>query len=442
MKVQTGQGVKSPSVLHGIKRDVITTKTTTGELRNVYKIKSKKRSRRALICAIGLKERKLKNKKYTVVKGNTDNSLALESLAVVSATAGTVSQSGGIIRTAVRGTAKGAETIKTISKNGLKIGSRKDIGKIATVVSGRISNIAKDTGAQLLKTKIDKSTVTDTGTESIKQGLTDMRHVHNARKAVLNTARTTIKTGRAIKNMPKDTRAQVQRIKNRMKRARAMAKKTAEVIKKILTSKTGIIILLAVVVLLLLVFLISGLVTIICSAVSGLFAWMCPDGDTTNTAISDNISTYISQIQAVETEIQTEIDNIVNSLSPEYRYDGSQIIGLNKYKNSDLSISDYNAVLAVLATQKYRKVLDGGTADFSFTDEEIRNVVEMFYNFSYRYEYAYCPDCDCSIDESFLLSLSTDSFTISSVKYNSTYSYYEMKLQGSTYQHASSLTSV
>lgn len=106
---------------------------------------------------------------------------------------------------------------------------------------------------------------------------------------------------------------------------------------------------------LLVVLLINGIITVICSAVSSLFAWMCPDGDTSDETIKNNIGTYISQIQQCETDIQAEIDAVVNSLAPEYRYDGTQIQGLNQFANSKLQLYDYNAVLAVLATQKYQK---------------------------------------------------------------------------------------
>ena len=94
----------------------------------------------------------------------------------------------------------------------------------------------KDTGNQLIKTKIDKTKITDTGTETIKEGLTDIRYADNTRKVVLNTARSTVKAGYAVKNMPRETRSQVNRIKNNAKKAREAAKKTADVVKKVLTS--------------------------------------------------------------------------------------------------------------------------------------------------------------------------------------------------------------
>lgn len=190
---------------------------------------------------------------------------------------------------------------------------------------------------------------------------------------------------------------------------------------------------------LLVVLLINGIITVICSAVSSLFAWMCPDGDTSDETIKNNIGTYISQIQQCETDIQAEIDAVVNSLAPEYRYDGTQIQGLNQFANSKLQLYDYNAVLAVLATQKYQKVLEGGTDDFYFTVEEIREAVEMFYSFTYYYGYDYCPNWDCSLDENCLLSLSANSFEISGISYNSYYNYYEVTMHGPTYEHASSM---
>ena len=213
--------------------------------------------------------------------------------------------------------------------------------------------------------------------------------------------------------------AQAQEAKNNVKRVKEAAKKTAATVKKVLTSKVFWILMLVALLVLLVVLLINGIITVICSAVSSLFAWMCPDGDTSDETIKNNIGTYISQIQQCETDIQAEIDAVVNSLAPEYRYDGTQIQGLNQFANSKLQLYDYNAVLAVLATQKYQKVLEGGTDDFYFTVEEIREAVEMFYSFTYYYGYDYCPNWDCSLDENCLLSLSANSFEISGISYNS-----------------------
>lgn len=457
--IQTGGQVSVPSVQTAIDNSFIKTQRSTDfiktsaltysdDVKEIFKasenleekiLEADKLWRKKVKSrANGLKERGLKNQKYTFAKVDSEGSEAIEMVQTVQSAGGTVAQTGGMLRASIKNTSNGIGNIKTMVKNGgMKLGSRKDISRIATSVRGNIANIAEDTGQQLLKTKIDKSKITDTGTEAIKQGLADLRYADNARKAVLNTARTTVKAGYAVKNMPKNTKAQVQRIKKNAQRAKKAAQKTAVVIKKILTSKVGLIIILAVILLMLIIMLLNGLITVICATVSGLFSWMFPDGDTSDTAVQNNISTYISQIQQCETDVQAEIDAIVNGLAPEYRYDGTQIDGLNKFGNSDLQLVDYNAVLAVLATQKFQKVLDNGTADFTFTEEEIRNAVEMFYSFSYYYEYDYCPAWDCSIYENCLLSLSDGSFYVTSNVYNAEYGVYEITFEGSTYEHAS-----
>ena len=375
----------------------------------------------------------LKNKKYTIAKADSDGSAAIESVQLVQSSASSIAQTGGMLKTAVKGTAKGAESIKTMVKSGVKIGSAKDIGRIATAVGGGVKNIAGNIGNNLLKTKIDKSTVTDTGTETIKQGFTELRHADNARKAVLNTARRSVNTVKAIRDMPKNTRAQIQRIRNNARRAKEIAKKTAAIFKKIFTSKIGVIILFLITLLLIVVLLITGIVTAISSVIGGLFGWMCPNGDTSDNAIRNNIQSYIAEIQQCETNIQAEIDKITK-LEPEYRYDGTQIGGLDNFKNRTLDLMDYETVLAVLATKKFQKIMDGET-DFNFTHEEIRDAVEMFYNFDYRYEYGYCPGLDCSQDLSYVnlydgvYSTTYDRFT----------KLYRIVLEGSTYTNVTSL---
>ncbi len=461
--IQTGGQVSVPSVQTAVDNSFIKTQRSTDfiktsaltysdDVKEIFKasenldekIKTADKLWRKKVKsrAIGLKERGLKNQKYTFAKVDSEGSEAIEMVQTVQGAGSAVLQTGGILRTAVKSTSNGIGSIKTMVRNGVKLGSRKDISRIATSVRGSVANIAKDTGQQLLKTKIDKSKITDTGTEAIKQGLTDLRYVDNARKAVLNTARTTVKAGYAVKNLPKNARAKVQEAKKNIKRAKEAAKKTAIVVKKAMTSKVFWIIMLIAAIILILVLFINGIVAMICSVVSSLFAWTCPDGDTSDEAISNNICTYISKIQQCETDIQAEIDAIINSLDPEYRYDGSQITGLNRYSNSNLELCDYNAVLAYMATKKYQKVLEKETEDFHFTDEEIREAVEMFYEFYYEYDYDYCPDSDCCIDEDCLLSYSDYSFDIVDTYYDSYYDCYEISLEGPTYTESSSMYTI
>ncbi|MCR4759743.1 MAG: hypothetical protein K5705_05670, partial [Oscillospiraceae bacterium] len=299
---------------------------------------------------------------------------------------------------------------------------------------------AMQTGTSLLKTKIDKSTTTDTGSEAIKQGLTDLRYADNTRKALQNTARGSIKATRAIRNMPRETRAQMQRIRKRARKTGQAAKKSADTVRRVLSTKAGRIIALGGLAVFLSVFLLNGLLTVIVSAAASLFSWLAPDDDTADTTMQSNIRTYISQIQGIEAEKQREVNGIANSLSPEYKYNGTQITGLNRFGNRVISPYDNYAVLAVLAVQKFRTVQETSTANFSFTQDEIRTAVEQFYTLNYQYKYSWCPSCDCSMDSDCTLSLADGGFRISGTSYDSEDNSYNMTLTGPTYTHASSMS--
>lgn len=133
-------------------------------------------------------KQKSKREKYSSAKLDSDGSAAIEMVQGVQAAGNAAVQAGGILRTAVKGGANGLGGIKTFVQRGVNVGSIRDVGRIATAVNTTVANAAKDTGQQMLRTKIDKSTITDTGTETIKQGLTELRYADNVRKAAVNTA--------------------------------------------------------------------------------------------------------------------------------------------------------------------------------------------------------------------------------------------------------------
>ena len=363
--------------------------------------------KKAILRNMQIKQKRLKNKRYTVAKNDDDNLLA-ESTEVIRYSAGSVIQAGESFKNTVAVASSGINSVRSMVKNGVKIGTKKDVGKIFTAVGGGIKNVVSDTENQLLKTKIDKSKITDTGTETVKQGITEIRHIDNARKAVLNTARNTVKAAVAIKNMPRDTRVQVKKIKKNAKRTIEVAKKTAVIIKKIFTSKIGIIILLALAVILMLVLLINGLVTLVSAAITSLFSWLISeDEDKDADKILDDYSTSI--VEYIE-EKQSEIDDIVEGFICDKRqyppYD--EITELNQFGNKDIADIDENSVLAILAVIRYRdlqKDNDSGDDEekeikFEFTDDEIGEVIEKFYDFEYRYEYGHChyPYCKCKTE--------------------------------------------
>lgn len=115
----------------------------------------------------------LKRKKYIIADADSDGSAAIEIGQSVTDTAEAVVQTGGTIRTAVQKSAAGIGKIHTMVKHGVRLGSARDVGKVAANIGSGIrtgiADAAKQTGTGLLKTKIDKSTTTDTGTEAIKK---------------------------------------------------------------------------------------------------------------------------------------------------------------------------------------------------------------------------------------------------------------------------------
>lgn len=382
--------------------------------------------KKAILRNMRIKQMRLKNKRYTVAKSDDDNLLS-ESAELVRSSADTVIQVGEAFKNTVAVASSGINSARSMAKNGVKIGTKKDVGKIFTAVGGGIKNVASDAGNQLLKTKIDKSKITDTGTETVKQGITEIRHIDNARKAVLNTARTTAKAAVAVKNMPRDTRVQVKKIKKNAKRTKDAAVKVFTVVRKALTSKVGIIILLALAVILMLVLLINGLVTLVSAAITSLFSWLISDDESKDTdKILDDYSTSI--VEYIE-EKQSEIDEIVEGFVCDTRqyppYD--EISELNQYGNKDIADIDENSVLAILAVIRYRDLQkDNENGDdeeeeikFEFTDEEIQKVIEKFYDFEYCYEYDNChyPYCKCKTEVTIYNEGTPYEYTVESTEY-------------------------
>lgn len=377
----------------------------------------------AILRNMRIKQMRLKNKRYTVAKSDDDNLLS-GSVDVIRSSADTVIRAGETFKNTVSVAASGINSVCSMVKNGVKVGTKKDVGKIFTAVGRGVRNVASDAGNQLLKTKIDKSKITDTGTETVKQGITEIRYIDNARKAVLNTARTTAKAAVAVKNMPRDTRVQMKRIKKNAKRTKDAAVKFFTVVRKALTSKVGIIILLALAIILMLVLLINGLVTLVSAAITSLFSWLISEDESKDTdKILDDYSTSI--IEYVE-EKQSEIDDIVEGFVCDKRqyppYD--EITELNQYGNKDIADIDENSVLAILAVIRYRDLQeDGGDEEqeikFEFTDDEIAEVIEKFYDFEYRYEYGNChyPYCKCKTEVTIYNEGTPYEYTVKSTKY-------------------------
>ena len=173
--IQTGGQVSAPSVTKAVDNSYIKTQRSTEYIRTsrLTYSDSVKEAFKITPNAVGVTPYGFNNQKYITGETDSEGSEAIEMLKTVQSTGGVVAQTGGTLRTAVKSTSNGIGSIKTMVKNGVKLGSRKDISRIVTSVRSGVTNIARDTGQQLLKTQIDKSKITDTGTETIKQGLTE-----------------------------------------------------------------------------------------------------------------------------------------------------------------------------------------------------------------------------------------------------------------------------
>lgn len=359
---------------------------------------------------------KLSRKKYTFAKRNDENPNNLVSVENTVSAVGSFVHTGGVIRTAVGGTRNTADRIRTAVNNGVKVGSAKDVGNSINTVFNSMGNVTsnavKESGRSLLRTRVDKTNTTDTGTEAVKQGLTELRYADNARKAVYNTAVGGVKTARSIKETPKAVKEDVKKArekilrKNRAKQVKSAkktgtaAKKTAGAAAKAVTSKSFILIALGCCLILLVTTLLSGFISVIVSSISSMLSWSEPKDDTTQ---SDHLQAYHTQVQNIQSGIQSEIDSNYE-YTAEYRYDGTEITSLDQYGNLTLAV-DENAVIAA-AVREYAAGND------SISDETISEVIEYFYKYSHYTETGNCPDFDCMKDENIEHKISDGDFSV------------------------------
>lgn len=343
-------------------------------------------------------KQKSKREKYNSAKLDSDGSAAIEMVQGVQAAGNAAVQAGGILRTAVKGGANGLGGIKTFVQRGVNVGSIKDIGRIATAVNTTVANAAKDTGQQMLRTKIDKSTITDTGTETIKQGLTELRYADNVRKAAVNTAHGISK----LKLKQRKSKYVNQRLIRR--NSKKAARIAAANMRKMIFSKAGLIVLGAAAVILVLVILVTSVVTIICSVISSLFSWLFPPPSSSGNSKTETEMLYDYRTAVVEYigDKQQNINNIVDGFVCDKRSYSpySVITSLNQFGNKKIKTEDYNEILAILAVKKYRE-MDGDISnmELNFTAEEIAETIERFYTFDYSYSYGHCSGRDCQKSE-------------------------------------------
>ncbi len=476
MEIKTQKARDTPET--NVERNGIETQKMSGGVRNTFMVKSVKktgvnnvsRSRDLVLKNPNvnreerirqlrdIKRRKdyfkhmntLNRKKYITSRSDDGNPNNIASVEETVSAAQSVVQSGGLIRTAVGGTRNTAGRIQTAVKNGVKVGSVKDVGRtfgVAAVVAKNATTEAlKEGGRSLLQTKIDKSTTTDTGMEAVKQGLTDIRYVDNARRGIYNMAQGGIKTARSVKETKQAVGRDVRKIreniirKNRAKKAAKSgakagskvageaAKKSASVIGKVVTSKGFIVVALGGILILLCVNLISGFLSMILTTIASMFSWMDPKDP--NVDKYKYLLAYHEKVQEIEAEIQAELDEVF-VYTPEYRYDGSEITSLNQYGNTQIAV-DENGVIAAAALIEFKNSND------KISDETIIDVIDKFYEYSQNTENGYCPDHDCMKEESTLTAADGD-FYVSNTAYVASSNEYAVSFRGTCYEHTSSV---
>ena len=390
----------------------------------------------------------LSREKYTTAKREEESSGNIATVQSTVNAAQGVMQTGGAIRTAVSGTRTTAGRIQTAVNRRVSVGSVRDVGRMAGSAGAAAKNATvgavKEAGHSLLKTKIDKTTTTDTGTEAVKQGLTEIRYVDNARKAVSNTVKGGIKTARSIKETPKSVGRDVQKIReNIIRRHRAKqaakakktgkaagqaAKKGVSFVGKVVKSKGFIIIALGAGLVLLVVVLLTSFISMILSAISSMFSWLIP-GDGMNPY--QYLQQYYTRVQTLEETIQEGIDDDYE-YTPEYRYDDTEITSLNQYGNLTLDV-DMNAVIAAAAVKRFE------VGDDMLTDDDLAEMIEYFYSYDHHIDTDYCPDADCMKDENVELTIADGDFSIASTSYVPSTNEYAVTFKGSCYEHTSSV---
>ncbi len=382
----------------------------------------------------------LARKKYTKAKGDDGSPNNIASVERTVAVAGGVVHAGGVIRTAVGGTRTAAGRIQTAVKSGVRLGSVKDVGRMAggigTAAKNATVGAVKQTGHSLLRTKIDKTTTTDTGMEAAKQELTDLRYADNARKAVHNTARAGIKTVCSIKDTPKAVKRDVRKLREKLirkRRAKQLARRKGKsaggrlvnVFHRGKGSGGVIAIALAGVSILLIIVLLTSLLAMIISAICSLFSWLMPGK---GWSPYEALQKYQANVQKIQAQIQEDIDGDY-VYTPEYRWDGSEITSLKQYGNLTLDV-DVNAVIAATAADRFQY------GDDMLKDEDLKKWMEKFYTYKHHIDTGHCPSCDCKREEK---ELTASDFSASETVYVPSTNSYNVTFKGSCYEYTNSV---
>ncbi len=354
---------------------------------------------------------------------------------------------GGIIRTAVGGTHNATSRIQTAVNRGvssaLAADTRSSAGKIGLKAADTAISAVRESSRTLIQTRVDNSSVCDTGSQAAKQGADNMKLLSKTKAKIGKVFQGRIRTASAVNKRPEKESQRITKARERYirknraakavskgKKGKAVAQKSISFAGNIISSKGFYIIALAAALILICVTLVSGFISLLLSTISSLFSWFEPSG-----AGAVNSYQYLQQykaaVQQIEAELQEDIDDEYE-YTPEYRYDDSEITSLDQYGNMTLFV-DENGVVAAAAVIEYMRGND------IIADETIRDVVDSFYSFSTSISNGYCPDCACMIDENKELTIENGDFSVSNTSYIESSDKYAVTFKGSCYEHTSSV---
>lgn len=297
-----------------------------------------------------------------------------------------------------------------VGKSGVSLAGK------AVVRSGKLAGkAALNMRDRILSASIDKTKVTDTGMETINQGITYVRYVDNARRAVVNTERATVsgiktavKAADRIKSFPKDTVRFVKHTERTVRNtavrtaqtAKAIAKagkKVAALIGKIVTSKVFPIIL-AAAALIIIVVLMLNFISGIIMAVGGMFSWT--GDDDIDTTYKKQVEKYIETVKEIIEDEQEKIDDVYYGFEcdrTEYEpYNEITEFREERFTYKKIAIDsddEYKKVIAIAAAKWYTDTLqsDNPPDDFKLKKEQLEEVIKKSYQLDYEYEQDYCP---------------------------------------------------
>lgn len=307
-------------------------------------------------------------------------------------TAKTAVKTGKKIQTGVVYSARqGKRVMTSIHDNGIKntaISIAKSAPKTAVKTGmGLAKNVAKGTATgiktavksgvtagveRVESASINKQMVYDTGVESTKYAITQVRRTKNVVKAIKNTKKAAQNSVTAIKTVI-----------------------------KIASSKATWILLAIVAVVMIYYNTMSMMTNTLSAVVTSTFGWAVDDTEAKQKKVMQK---YIKYIDEVVEDKQKEVDNVYykfNCDRIEYG-DHHEITEFRDsrftYQHFDFTDQEKADIISMAATKWYSDYIENHNtlpADLKLSKNQIKEITEKYFNFEYHYEYDYCPHYSC-----------------------------------------------